>query len=402
MPTPDRVHRQDFAGSTSKVTRTPQGGLRLDAAITRVGVLTYTDTNGKTWREYKPADEVFKADSLATLEGAPVTELHPEKLVDGANWKTVSVGHLIGAPRRDGDFVVAPVAVQDAGTAGRVEAHELHDVSAGYTCRVDWTAGVTPDGEPYDAVQRDIVYNHAALGPEGWGRAGTEVSLRMDGAACQVRGDSPAPRSTMKKTLKIRGREHKLDADDEMKAAQDAVDDLAEQAAAADSLGAKLEAAQTALTTAVGELAALRAKMEAEEKAEPKPITEDMVPEEVADALASKRLALRQRAAKVLGGDVKLDGLKAHEIHKLVVAKALPSVKLDSLDAKVVEGMFVAATDGASDVARANSLRNAHPGPPVDERNDANDDENLSPAAALAARTHSRFDNRGRAATERA
>jgi len=388
MPPADRVHRQDFAGSTSKVTRTPQGGLRLDAAITRVGVLTYMDTAGKTWREYKPADEVFKADSLATLEGAPVTELHPEKLVDGATWKTVSVGHLIGAPRRDGDFVVAPVAVQDAGTAGRVEAHELHDVSAGYTCRVDWTAGVTPDGEPYDAVQRDIVYNHAALGPEGWGRAGTEVSLRMNGAACQVRSD--APRSTMTKKLKIKEREFKLDADDEIAKAQDAVGEL--EAAQESELGA----VKDALMEALKKVASLEAKIAVEEAAEAKPVTEDMVPEEVADALASKRLALRQRAAKVLG-DVKLDGLKAHEIHKLVVAKALPSVKLDSLDAKVVEGMFVAATDGASDVARANSLRNAHPGAPV-EHTDSRDDENLSPAAALAARTHNRSDNRGNTA----
>ena len=381
------------------MTRTPQGGLRLDAAITRVGVLTYQDSAGKAWREYKPAEEVFKADSLATLEGAPVTELHPPKMVDASTWKTVSVGHLVGAPRRDGDLVVASVVVQDSGVAGRVEARELHDVSAGYTCRVDWTAGVTPEGEQYDAVQRDIIYNHAALGPEGWGRAGTEVSLRMDGAANQVRSDAPAKGNPMKKTIKVKGREFKLDADDEAKAAQDAVDGLAEQAAAADSLGAKLEAAQTALTTAVGELAALRAKMEAEEKAEPKPVTEDMVPDEVADALASKRLALRQRAAKVLGADVKLDGLKAHEIHKAVVAKALPSVTLDSLDAKTVEGMFVAACEGAATTARADSLRAAHPGAPITERTDG--DETLSPAAALNRRTHNHFDTRG-AAAERA
>lgn len=395
MPTPDRVHRQDFAGSTSKVTRTPQGGLRLDAAITRVGVLTYTDVNGKSWREYKPADEVFKADSLATLEGAPVTELHPEKLVDGANWKSVSVGHLIGAPRRDGDFVVAPVAVQDAGTAGRVEAHELHDVSAGYTCRVDWTAGVTPDGEPYDAVQRDIIYNHAALGPEGWGRAGTEVSLRMNGAACQVRDVAPGKAGTMKK-IKIKGREFKLDADDEIAKAQDAVGEL--EAAQESELGA----VKDALMEALKKVASLEAKIAVEEAAEAKPVTEDMVPEEVADALASKRLALRQRAAKVLGADVKLDGLRAHEIHKLVVAKALPTTKLDSLDAKIVEGMFVASTDGATSAARANSLRNAHPGAPVVEHTDSRDDENLSPAAALNGRTHNRFDNRGRAAAEKA
>jgi len=29
-------------------------------------------------------------------------------------------------------------------------------------------------------VQRDIVYNHAALGPRNWGRAGRDVALRVD------------------------------------------------------------------------------------------------------------------------------------------------------------------------------------------------------------------------------
>ena len=373
------------------MTRTPQGGLRLDAAITRVGVLTYADTEGKVWREYKPAEEVFKADSLATLEGAPVTELHPPKMVDGSTWKAVSVGHLVGAPRRDGDLVVASVVVQDSGVAGRVEARELHDVSAGYTCRVDWTAGVTPEGEQYDAVQRDIIYNHAALGPEGWGRAGTEVSLRMDGAASQVRSD--APRSTMTKKLKIKGREFKLDADDEIVKAQDAVGELE---AAQES---ELAAVKAALMEALKKVASLEAKIAAEEAAEAKPVTEDMVPEDVADAIAAKRSALRERARKVLGAEFKLDGMKAGEIHKAVVAKALPSVKLDSLDAKTVEGMFVAACEGAATTARADSLRAAHPGAPITERTDG--EEHLSPAAALNRRTHNHFDTRG-AAAERA
>lgn len=391
MTTAARVHRRDFAGSATKVTRTPQGGLRLDAAITRVGVLTYQDSAGKAWREYKPAEEVFKADSLATLEGAPVTELHPPKMVDASTWKTVSVGHLVGAPRRDGDLVVASVVVQDSGVAGRVEARELHDVSAGYTCRVDWTAGVTPEGEQYDAVQRDIIYNHAALGPEGWGRAGTEVSLRMDGAASQVRSD--APRSTMTKKLKIKGREFKLDADDEVVKAQDAVGELE---AAQES---ELAAVKAALMEALKKVASLEAKIAAEEAAEAKPVTEDMVPEDVADAIAAKRSALRERARKVLGAEFKLDGMKAGEIHKAVVVKALPSVTLDSLDAKTVEGMFVAACEGAATTARADSLRAAHPGAPITERTDG--DEHLSPAAALSRRTHNHFDTRG-AAAERA
>jgi len=392
-----RVHRCDFVGATSGVKRTPQGGIRLDARITRVGVLTYQDHTGKTWREYKPAEEVFKADSLATLEGAPVTELHPDKLVDGATWKAVSVGHLVGAPRRDDTFVAAPIVVQDAGAAERCEKGDLHDVSAGYTCRVDWTAGVTPEGEAFDAIQRDIVYNHAALGPLGWGRAGTDVSLRMNGAAVQVRNDNAPKGTSMKKTLKVKGREFKLDADDEVQAAQSAVD---AQTAAVDSMTAKLTAAEEALKGAIGEVAALKAKIAAEEAGEKEApeVTEDMVPEDVQDAIAEKRGALRASAAKVLGSEVKLNGLKAGEIHKLVVAKLLPQVKLDGLDPKAIEGMYVAATAQASTTARADNLRGAHPGPPATRTDGGDDDGDLSPAAALAARTHNHFDSRGRKA----
>lgn len=388
-----RVHRRDFAGSATRVTRTPQGGLRLDAAITRTGVLTYQDHTGRTWREYKSPEEVFKADALATLEGAPVTELHPEKLVDGDTWKTVSVGHLVGAPRREGDLVVAPIAVQDAGAAGRAERGELHDVSAGYTCRVDWTAGVTPEGEPYDAIQREIVYNHAALGPKGWGRAGTEVSLRMNGAAEQVRSDAP-PRSTRMKTIKVKGREYKLDAEDEVVKAQDAVTAVEAEAA---SGAAELGAVKAALMEALKTVASLEAKITAEEAAEPKPVTEDMVPDAVADSIATKREALRADARAVLGADAKLDGLPRRKIHEAVVSKVLPSVKLDGLTDAHVEGMFTAAVTGAKTSTRADSLRAAHPGVP-EARTDADDDGNLDPRAALNARTHNRFDTRGQTA----
>lgn len=384
-----RVHRRDFAGTVSAVTRTPQGGLRLDAAVTRVGVLDYRDHAGKAWREWKPAEEVFRADSLETLIPAPATELHPSTMVDGDTWADVTVGHPVGAPRRDGGLVVVPLAIQRAGTVAKVDAGELHDVSAGYTCRVDWTAGVTPEGEHYDAIQRDIRYNHIALGPRGWGRAGEEVSLRLDGAAEHVRGDAPAKGQSMKK-IKVRGREFKLDADEEVVQAQGAVDTLA----------AALDAAESALKTAIGEVAALRAKTEAEEKAEPPKVTEDMVPDEVADALAAKREVLRADARTVLGADAKIDGLKPRKIHEMVIAKALPETKLDGLTDATVHGMFVAAVAGAKKAARVDALGAIGGGTAgtagTTTHTDSADDVDgaLSPAAALNARSSRRFDTR--------
>jgi hypothetical protein len=101
----------------------------------------------------------------------------------------------------------------------------------------------------YDRVQRRIRYNHAALGPPGWGRAGADVSLRLDAAVEVVRDgavaaraddnatadDVPAAEETQrmkKKTLKVRGREIEIraDSDDGMVEAQSAVTELENKA----------------------------------------------------------------------------------------------------------------------------------------------------------------------------
>lgn len=189
-----RVQRTDFASARlDAIQRTPQGGLRIAANLTREGVLTYSDGKGATWKEYRPEDEVFAADSLSSLRAAPVTDLHPQKLVTADSWRTDAVGHVCDDVARDGQFVTATVIVQDAAEVVRIDAGERKEVSCGYECDVDKTPGTTPTGERYDAVQRNIRYNHVALGPVGWGRAGPEVSLRMDGAAIEVQ---PAPEAT--------------------------------------------------------------------------------------------------------------------------------------------------------------------------------------------------------------
>lgn len=174
-----RVARYDVQPAL-KHKRTPQGGLRLDAFITRTGVLEYKEPDGSIRREYRPAEEVFHGDSLQTAAGAPVTDLHPTQLLDAENWSEHSVGHVGDDVHQDGSFVAARLYLQDVQVVRAVEAGARKEVSCGYTCEVDPTPGETPAGERYDAVQRSIQYNHVAVGPAGWGRAGHEVSLRLD------------------------------------------------------------------------------------------------------------------------------------------------------------------------------------------------------------------------------
>lgn len=180
------VNRYDYAsGSVASHRRTPQGGLIADARLTRTGVLSYLQPDGSSWREFRPPEEVFHADSLATLAHAPLTIDHPA-IVTPNNWKGVAVGHVAGMPERDGDYVAAPLRIHDADAIDKTESGDLQELSCGYACALDKTPGVYR-GESYDAIQRNIRYNHVAAGPAGWGRAGPEVRMRLDGG-CAVSG----------------------------------------------------------------------------------------------------------------------------------------------------------------------------------------------------------------------
>jgi hypothetical protein len=171
-------------GRLAKAKKTPQGFARVDARLTRTGILEYVRADGSMQREYRPDSEVFCADSLATLDNAPVTDLHPSAMIDPSNARHFSRGNTRGA-RRDGKFVAAELTVQDAELISKIDAGERTEISCGYTCDLDYTPGVY-EGQRYDAVQRKIVYNHVAIGPRNWGRAGADVALRLDAADAHV------------------------------------------------------------------------------------------------------------------------------------------------------------------------------------------------------------------------
>lgn len=376
-----RVPRTDFAGALVGPQRTPQGGLRVDAALTRTGVFRYKDTSGREWGELRHPDDVFAADSLATLRAAPVVDLHPAQPVTAENFKALSVGHVHDDVRADGSLVAGTVTVNDAAEVALIEAKERRELSCGYTCTIESGAGEYL-GERYDQRQRDIRYNHVGLGPVGWGRAGSEVALRLDGAAVQVSVRDRAAGETMKK-LKVRGREFNLDADEEVAAAQGAVDQSQMQS------DGELGAIKAALMDALQKLASYEAKAAASEAAESatgKPdVTEDNVPEAVADALVSKRIALHEDARKVLGSDAKLSG-SVDAIRRQVIAKVLPSVKLDGLSGDAVVGMFTACIAGATQ--RNDGLARAHiAAAGTDGRHDGDED----PAATSRTQTSTRW-----------
>jgi hypothetical protein len=175
----------------SRVERTPLGGLRIPAIPTRAGVYKYTEVGpdgaSRVVSEYRPPEEVARADSLATLEDVPVTIGHPPGGVTPGNAQRLSVGHVRAAsvsatPAGD---VSATLIVNAREAVDRVDSKDLCRLSSSYAMVIDPTPGVTPDGQRYDRIQRNIVYNHVALLKPGQERiAGCE--LRLDSAGEQI------------------------------------------------------------------------------------------------------------------------------------------------------------------------------------------------------------------------
>lgn len=296
------------------VERLSTGGVRVPARLTRVGVFDYRQPDGSVRRELRPSNEVFDAASLASLEDAPVVEGHPA-MVDPANHKDLARGHVSGLPRQDGKLVAAKLAIQDGETIAKVDRGDLTEISCGYTCDMDPTPGEF-EGKKYDAIQRNIRYNHVGMGPRNWGRQGNEVALRLDGGAY-----TDLPQEQQKRTMKIRfdGRDYESGSEEHVLAISTKLDAAD---AAAKETQRKLDQADAALVAEKAERAKLQAKLD------------------TFDADVSARADLLAKAQAALGATVKLDGKSDREVKAAVVALAYPEAKLDGKSDDYVTALF--------------------------------------------------------------
>jgi uncharacterized protein len=313
-----RVARLDY-GTIGKVRRTPQGGRIADARLTRTGVFRYLNHDGTERRELRLPEEVFKADSLATLADAPVTDGHPDEPVTPATYSKVARGHVRGDAKREADrFVAAELALQDADLISKAERGDQAEVSCGYTCELELKAGEY-NGERYDAIQRDIEYNHVALVKRG--RAGREVSLRLD-AAEQVDSEDKGSRRInadeehhMKPKYRIDGIDYEVGSPEFMQALQKRDErrdaEIVELKAERDKLQGERDGLKTKLDKAEGDL---------------KKATD---PTAIAAAVKA-RVDLEQDARAIGGDEIKLDGLTDRDV--MIAAIRHVDEKFDAKD----------------------------------------------------------------------
>lgn len=258
------------------------GGVVCQAKVARTGIQLYTgDELGKpempVVRVYRPEDEVFARDAMASYAHKPVTIGHPKALVDSTTYTKTSVGHLGEQVVRDGEFVSVPILVMDAKAVDLVKGKT--EFSMGYEMSLDWTPGVTADGEAYDVVQRNMRMNHVALVDSARGGHQLTVDSKQE--------------LKMHKTIVVDGLTiNCADAD----TAYSAINTLMDRNKVAD---ARIEE----LTKAVADAEAKVTKAEAEKAVAEKAVKDAAVTPAQLDKMVADREAVRESYKAITGKD---------------------------------------------------------------------------------------------------
>lgn len=171
-----KVQRYDSMQFVAGAVTTPEGFLLDSPIVARTGIYTYLQPDGSVRREYRPPDEVFAEDALVSFKGKPITVLHPKGgRVTADTAHKVTIGTIMSPAYRKNDTDVAC----DIIIHSPQETKGFRELSVGYSVELEETPGLTPDGEPYDAVQHLIRCNHLAVVPSA--RAGRKARLNLDG-----------------------------------------------------------------------------------------------------------------------------------------------------------------------------------------------------------------------------
>lgn len=346
-----------------KATIDENGFLVDTPVVARLGVQVYYMEDGRTVREFRPAEEVFKDESLASYQGKPMTLEHV--FVNSENAKDVVVGSVTGKAEPLGSSVVAPIVVYDNKAIQEAMAGNAKELSVGYSAILDETPGwgdpITgeyvlksdgdqfdaPEGwQEFDAIQRDIKVNHIAMVYRG--RAGI-AKLNMDGEQENpYTTDVDINKEDKQEMIKI-----KLDGAQEFEVAPE--------------VASHIEALNAKADTAIAERDALKAKV-------------DAMPAEIEAAVAKAKAdadALAALIAVAAEAGVKADGLDAKGI-KVAYVKEISGLDVSEKSDAYIDAAFDIAkeSDKMAEVRKATTAS--------DKSDSADEPKKLDPRARLA------------------
>lgn len=307
------------------------GYLVADARVARTGTQVYTGAEVgrpdlKQVVVYRPEEEVFSDEAMASFAHRPVTNDHPPTAVTADNWKRFAVGQTSDETRKEGKFLRVPLMVADKASIDLIKQGK-QELSAGYLCDLKWKDGSTPEGETYNAIQTNIRGNHIAIVQNG--RAGS--ACRIGDSAARWGSISINPEDEMAdtnlRTVLVDGLSVQT-TDQGAQAIERLLSDKARLEADLDSLRQAhtdaLKAKDTELASKDAEIDSLSAK----------------IPDQTAmDKLVEDRAALIATAARI-APDVKATGLSDADLRKAVVKAKLGDEAIKDKSEAYVDARF--------------------------------------------------------------
>lgn len=333
--------------SLSGTRETQDGYLVTEAFAVRTGIQLYAGSevgliDRDVVRVYRSEDEVRNPASLATFAHAPVTLGHPVENVTKDNWADLAKGEVSTEATWDGNKIKLPLIVKDADAIAAIDAG-TRELSAGYTCELEFIDGVTPEGEAYDARQVNIRVNHLAIVPKG--RAGAE---------CRI-GDNANNWGVSPVTPSAKGKDIMSDA-----LITVVLGDKAVSVTAADKATIELFKAGAAKTLADAETAhaeAIDAKDAelATKDAEIKKLTDAALSDSDLDAKVQARGDLID-TAKTIAKDLDTKGLSDADIRRAAIIAVDGEESVKDKSAAYIDAMFDIKANDAAKVADVDPL----------------------------------------------
>jgi hypothetical protein len=343
--------------------RNLEGFLEGTAIVTNTGIFTYINEDGSERRELRLPEEVFAKDTVESLKLKPLTDSHPSEIVTTDNIKKYQVGSTgsmatVPATWFDGEPMNPEMAGRNYMDGSKQPLsdnyHQAIDmtitnedaiqgildgnlgISCGYTVELDETPGMWM-GQRYDAIQRNIRYNHVAVNiPAGRAGDAARVQLKLDSRNAYsidmnkiqniLKEDSMDPKNLV--TVNLDGLEYHASPEVAKK-----IDTLQKSN---DDLKTKNEELKKDNATLTGEKESLTSDNEQLKK--DKEELEKSIPTK-ADALSAERSHMLSLGEKY-GVDVKKDGgdyKSASELSNLDIKKELVLKAYPKADAQINE-----------------------------------------------------------------
>jgi hypothetical protein len=367
------------------------GFIEVHTRMARTGVQVYRRADGIEIREYR-SPEVVK-ESLESFKNLPVTNAHPPEMVTPANVKQYATGTVGEELTFDGEWIVGRIKLWDEKV--KTDAKARPAVSCGYSCELDETPGVSPNGEGYDCQQINVKGNHFAVAVDA-ARAGPLAIARLDsGDAVSIFETDNTGMLPLKVKEKPNMAQLKIDGlvfevtDANMQAVIDkALTEREQKIAAANKRADESEAARAEAEKKRSEAQAKldaeieRANADAEKMVKcdecsgngeckncdgkgefPKKMdTADRRAASLGrmvEKRAHARGALLSEARRHLGANEKLDGKTDIDIKRAIVLKLKPKAKLDGQSDAYIQARYDDAIETAGSVTAIDEARRA-------------------------------------------